>query len=113
MVNKEKLLIDLSDAVNISDLGIKITTALENNNAEDKELHLNLGNIDLKQSQLLSIKALIEAMQSSIGRIDTTSEVTETKTALISSSTMMAENMVSTHISVHSGLQVQQHIQTM
>ena len=75
--NKEKLVIDLSDAVNISDLGIKITTILESDGAENKELQLKLGNIDLKQSQLLSIKALIEAMQSKLAGIETTSEMTE------------------------------------
>ena len=74
---KEKLVIDLSDAVNISDLGIKITNVLESDGAVNKELHLNLGSIDLKQSQLLSIKALIEAMQSTIAKIETTSEITE------------------------------------
>ena len=74
---KEKLTIDLSDAVNISDLGIKITNILETDGAGNKELHLNLGNIDLKQSQLLSIKALIEAMQSTLSGVETTSEVTE------------------------------------
>jgi len=74
---KEKFVIDLSDAVNISDLGIKITNVLESGGAVNKELHLNLGSIDLKQSQLLSIKALIEAMQSTIAKIETTSEITE------------------------------------
>lgn len=75
---KEKLVIDLSDAVNISDLGIKITNILETDGAGNKELHLNLGSIDLKQSQLLSIKALIEAMQSLLVGVETTSEITET-----------------------------------
>lgn len=75
--NKEKLTIDLSNAANISDLGMKITDVLESNGAENKILHLNLGSIDLKQSQLLSIKALIEAMQSSLEGIETTSEMTE------------------------------------
>lgn len=74
---KEKFVIDLSDAVNISDLGIKITNVLESGGAVNKELHLNLGSIDLKQSQLLSIKALIETMQSTIAKIETTSEITE------------------------------------
>ena len=36
-----------------------------------------LGNLDLKQSQLLSIKALIESMDASIAFIDTNSEQTE------------------------------------
>lgn len=76
--NKEKTVIDLSDATNISDLGIKLTNILETDGIAGKELCLNLGDIDLKQSQLLSIKALIEAMQSSLHGIETTSEMTET-----------------------------------
>ena len=75
--NKEKTIIDLSDALNISELGIKLTSILETNGAANKELYLNLGSIDLKQSQLLSIKALIEAMQSSLTGIETSSEITE------------------------------------
>ncbi len=76
--NKEKTIIDLSDSLNISDMGIKLTNILETEGVENKELCLNLGNIDLKQSQLLSIKALIEAMQSKLIAIETTSEMTET-----------------------------------
>ena len=76
--NKEKTIIDLSDSMNISDMGIKLTNILETEGVANKELCLNLGNIDLKQSQLLSIKALIEAMQSKLIAIETTSEMTET-----------------------------------
>ncbi|MBO6273738.1 septum site-determining protein MinC [bacterium] len=72
-----KVTIDLSGAVNISDLGIKITSFLDEEGSNNKELYLNLGNIDLKQSQLLSIKALIEAMQSKLAGVETTSEMTE------------------------------------
>lgn len=80
MVNyeQEKLIIDLSGAVSISDLGIKITGMLDAGSAANKELHLKLGSLDLKQSQLLSIKALVEAMQAKIVSIETTSELTET-----------------------------------
>lgn len=76
--NSEKTIIDLSDSMNISDMGIKLTNMLENGGVANKELCLNLGNIDLKQSQLLSIKALIEAMQSRLVGVETTSEMTET-----------------------------------
>ena len=75
--NEQKTIIDLSDAVNISDLGIKITNILESSGTSQKNIHLNLGNIDLKQSQLLSIKALIEAMQSKLVGIETSSDMTE------------------------------------
>ena len=74
----EKLIIDLSNASGVADLGEKISSALESGNALNNVLYLKLGNIDLKQSQLLSIKALIEAMQSKIIGIETSSEITET-----------------------------------
>ncbi|MCM1266204.1 MAG: hypothetical protein NC200_08410 [Candidatus Gastranaerophilales bacterium] len=75
--SKEKTVIDLSDAVNISDLVIKISPILEADGVTNKEVYLNLGNINLKQSQLLSIKALIETMQSKLLGVQTTSDMTE------------------------------------
>ena len=75
--NAEKTIIDLSEAMNISDLGIKITSVLDSEGSNNKSIYLKLGNIDLKQSQLLSIKALIEAMQSQLVGIETASEMTE------------------------------------
>lgn len=73
--NEQKTVIDVSDAVNISDLGIKITNIIDSCNSKD--LYLKLGNIDLKQSQLLGIKALVEVMQSKIVGIETASAMTE------------------------------------
>ncbi len=75
--SKEKTVIDLSDAVNISDLVIKISPILEADGVTNKGIYLNLGSINLKQSQLLSIKALIETMQSKLLGIQTTSDMTE------------------------------------
>lgn len=78
MMNYEdKLVINLEDVSNIAELGIKITNILDNDSSNKKTICLKLGNIDLKQSQLLSIKALIEAMQSKLEMIETTSEFTE------------------------------------
>ena len=50
---------------------------MEHPDVKGKRVCLKLGNIDLKQSQLLSIKALIEATDASIAFIDTVSEQTE------------------------------------
>ena len=74
---KEKTIIDLSDAPNISDLVLKINSELESDNTRDKNVYLNLGKIDLKQSQLLSIKALIETMDSKLAGVQTSSDMTE------------------------------------
>ena len=73
---KEKTIIDLSDATNISDLVLKINSELESDNTRDKNVYLNLGKIDLKQSQLLSIKALIETMDSKLAGVQTSSDMT-------------------------------------
>ena len=50
---------------------------MEHPDVKGKNVCLKLGNLDLKQSQLLSIKALIESMDASIAFIDTNSEQTE------------------------------------
>ena len=74
---KEKTIIDLSEATNISDLVLKINSELESDNTRDKNVYLNLGKVDLKQSQLLSIKALIETMDSKLAGVQTSSDMTE------------------------------------
>ena len=75
--SNEKTIIDLSGAVSISDLVIKISSVIDSDGIVDKKIHLNLGGINLKQSQLVSIKALIETMQSTLVSIQTTSDMTE------------------------------------
>lgn len=74
--NKETTTIDLGNALDISDLAVKISSVLESSSASDKEIYLNLGSLELKQSQLMSIKALIETMDSKLIGIKTTSELT-------------------------------------
>ena len=69
-------IIDLSGAQNTSQLVYELSSIMEHPDVKRKNLCLKLGNIDLKQSQLLSIKALIESMDASIAFIDTTSEQT-------------------------------------
>ncbi|MCD8378400.1 MAG: hypothetical protein LUB59_06400 [Candidatus Gastranaerophilales bacterium] len=77
MNDKKKTVIDLSDAVSISDLVININAVLETDAISGKNVFLNLGKVDLKQSQLLSIKALIETMEANLSGIQTKSEMTE------------------------------------
>ena len=50
---------------------------MEHPEVKGKRICLKLGSLDLKQSQLLSIKALIESMDAEIAFIDTKSEQTE------------------------------------
>ncbi len=70
-------IIDLSNAKNTTQLVFELSSIMEHPDVKGKRVCLKLGNLDLKQSQLLSIKALIESMDASIACIDTSSEQTE------------------------------------
>lgn len=70
-------IIDLSSAKNTTQLVFELSSIMEHPDVAGKNICLKLGSLDLKQSQLLSIKALIESMNASIAFIDTNSEQTE------------------------------------
>lgn len=70
-------IIDLSTTKNTTQLVFELSSVMEHPEVQGKRICLKLGNLDLKQSQLLSIKALIESMEAEIAMIDTTSEQTE------------------------------------
>lgn len=70
-------IIDLSTIKNTSQLVFELSSIMEHPDVKGKNICLKLGSLDLKQSQLLSIKALIESMNAAIAFIDTKSEQTE------------------------------------
>ena len=70
-------IIDLSDAKSTTQLVFELSSIMEHPEVKGKKVRLKLGNLDLKQSQLLSIKALIESMEATLAFIDTKSEQTE------------------------------------
>lgn len=70
-------IIDLSNAKNTTQLVFELSSIMEHPDVKGKNICLKLGSLGLKQSQLLSIKALIESMDASIAFIDTDSEQTE------------------------------------
>ena len=70
-------IIDLSDTKNTTQLVFELSSVMEHPEVKEKRICLKLGSQDLKQSQLLSIKALIESMDAEIACIDTNSEQTE------------------------------------
>ena len=70
-------IIDLSTAQNTAQLVGELNSIIEHPDVKGKNVCLKLGSLDLKQSQLLSIKALIESKNASIAFIDTSSEQTE------------------------------------
>ena len=70
-------IINLSNSKNTNQLIYELSNIMEHPDIKGKRICLKLGGIDLKQSQLLSIKALIESTDAEIGFIDTVSEQTE------------------------------------
>lgn len=70
-------IIDLSNTKNTTQLVFELSSIMEHPEVKGKRICLKLGSLDLKQSQLLSIKALIESMDATIAFIDTVSEQTE------------------------------------
>ena len=70
-------IIDLSNSKNTTQLVFELSSIMEHPDVSGKNICLKLGDLDLKQSQLLSIKALIESMDAQIAFIDSTSEQTE------------------------------------
>lgn len=70
-------IIDLSNAKNTTQLVFELSSIMEHPDVKGKRICLKLGSLGLKQSQLLSIKALIESMDATIAFIDTVSEQTE------------------------------------
>lgn len=70
-------IIDLSVAQNTAQLVSELNTVMEHPDVKGKNICLKLGDLDLNQAQLLSVKALIESMDAQIAYIDTRSEQTE------------------------------------
>ncbi|MBQ7126718.1 septum site-determining protein MinC [bacterium] len=70
-------IINLSASKNTNQLVYELSNILEHPDVKGKRVCLKLGMIDLKQSQLLSIKALIEASEAEIAYIETPSAQTE------------------------------------
>lgn len=69
-------IIDLSVAQNTTQLVSELNSVMEHPDVKGKRICLKLGDLDLNQSQLLSVKALIESMDAEIAFIDTMSEQT-------------------------------------
>ncbi|MCQ2754331.1 MAG: hypothetical protein MJ231_04695, partial [bacterium] len=74
---KDGFIVDLSTTKDTSQLVLELSSVMEHPDVREKKICLKLGDIDLSQSQLLSIKALIESMDAQIAFIDTKSEQTE------------------------------------
>ena len=56
-IYENDFVIDLSATKNTAQLATELSSLLESSETKGKKISLNLGDLDLKQSQLLSIKA--------------------------------------------------------
>ena len=87
-------IIDLSNSKNTTQLVFELSSIMEHPDVNGKNICLKLGDLDLKQSQLLSIKALIESMNAKIAFIDTISEQTEASAVSLGIMISKLENKV-------------------
>lgn len=74
---EDGFIVDLGNAKDAAEIIFELSTILDMPEAKNKKICLKLGNIGLTQSQLLSIKALINSMDSELAFINTSSEQTE------------------------------------
>lgn len=74
---EDGFIIDLGNAKDSAEIIYELSSILDMPEAKNKKICLKLGKIDLSQSQLLSIKSLINSMSSEIAFIDTNSEQAE------------------------------------
>ncbi len=70
-------IIDLSYAVSASDIVFELSSIIDNDMAKSQKIALKLGNVDLNQSQLLSIRSLISSINSTVAFLETNSAQTE------------------------------------
>ncbi len=69
--------IDLSEADTAPDIIFQLSSILDKDETRNKRICLKLGNVNLNQAQLLSIKSLISGIDSTLSLIDTKSTETE------------------------------------
>lgn len=89
-------IVDVSDAKKISDVIYQLSTVLDLPEAQEKLICIKLGDIDLNSSQLSSIRALVETMNSKVAFISTTSDITETAAYEIGMKVSKLENKIVT-----------------
>lgn len=74
---EDGFIIDLGNSKDTSEIIYQLGSILDIPEAKNKKICLKLGEIDLTQSQLLSIKSLITSTDSELAFIDTNSQQTE------------------------------------
>ena len=88
-------IVDVSNARKTSEIIYQLSTILDLPDAHCKKVCLKLGGIDLSQSELISIKALVESLNSEIEFVTTASDYTADSAAEIGLKVSELENKVS------------------
>ncbi len=81
LLEESMYVIDLGNVDTAPEIIFELSSVLDNEEAKNKRICLKLGNVNLNQAQLLSIKSLINGIESTLSCLDTRSVETE-KTAL-------------------------------
>jgi len=89
-------IVDVSDSRKISDVIYQLSSVLDLPEAQEKQVCIKLGSIDLNSAQVSSIKALVETMNSEIAFISTTSDITEASAKEINVKVSKIENKIVT-----------------
>ena len=76
-LNDNMYILDLGDINTAPEIIFELSSVLDNDDIRNKRVCLKLGNVDLNQSQLLSIKSLINGIDSTLSSIETKSVETE------------------------------------
>ena len=89
-------IVDVSNAQNTSEIIYELSRVLDLPDAQSKNVCLKLGGVNLTTTELTSIKALVESMNSEIGFITTSSDVTAKSAEELGISVSILENKVPT-----------------
>ena len=87
-------IVDLSHAKKTSEIIYELSRILDIPEAQNKQVCLKLGDVSLSETELTSIKALVESMESEIEFISTTSEVTKESAKTLDLNISELENTV-------------------
>ncbi len=77
LLNDSMYTVDLGNIDSAAEIIFRLSSILDNSEVRNKKICLKLGNVDLNQAQLLSIKSLIGGINSILASVDTKSVETE------------------------------------
>ena len=89
-------IVDVSNANKTSEIIYELSRILDLPDAQSKKVCLKLGSVDLSSTELTSIKALVESMNSEIEFVSTSSDITAKSAEELNIEVSVLENVVPT-----------------